>query len=93
MYMDFHIPDIPLTLIVMTIIDWFTINLNSDIGNEIWTSIMFIVNAEGIKDCLKYWLPPPMISHVISQIFLSSYFSGSNAWTLIPCLNLHSSLY
>ena len=69
-----------------------TRNPNVDVRNVICPSIIFSVNAYGIKDCLKYWLPYPMIIHVITWMVSSSYISGCSACPLTTCLIYHSSL-
>ena len=75
----------------MPIINWFNNNPNVDVGNAFWSSIMFPLNAYGIKFCLKYWSIYPMINHVITHMVSSSYMSGFSEWTLMYCLNFRSS--
>ena len=91
LYQDFHFSGIPLTLIGMPTINWFTRNTNVDVGNAIFPSIIFSVNADGIKDCLKYWCPYPMIIHVITQMVSSSYMSSCSALPITTCLNFYIS--
>ena len=71
LYQDSHFSGIILTLIGISMINWFTKKPNSDVGNEKFASIIFPVNADVIKECLKYWRPFPMINHVIPWIVLS----------------------
>ena len=92
-YWDLYFACITLTIIGMSIINWFTRKPNVDVGNEIFPYIIFSVNAASIKDCLKYWHPSPMIIHMISWMVSSSYISGCSAWPLMKCFNFHSSLY
>ena len=53
-YCYFHFFGIPLTLIGMPMLNWFTRNTNVDFGNVIRPSVMFPVNTYVIKYCLKY---------------------------------------
>ena len=82
---------IPLTLIGMPILSWFTSKPNVDFGNTICPSIIFTVSADGVKDCLRYWSPSPMISQVTPRIVSLSYMSSYNAWPLMNCLSFRSS--
>ena len=66
--LSFTIYGIPLTLIGMHMLNWFTSKPNVDVENAIFPSIIFTVNADGIKYCLKYWRPSPMIIHVIPSM-------------------------
>ena len=79
LYLDFHFSGIPLNLISIPMLNWFRINPNVDVGNAIFPSIIFPVNDDVIKDCLKYFLPYPMISHVIPWMVSSSYMSGCSS--------------
>ena len=50
-YQAFRFYGIPLTLIGVPIINWFTIKPNVDVGNVICTSILFSISSDSIKDC------------------------------------------
>ena len=75
-YRAFHFSGIPLTHIGLPKLNWFTIKPNADYGNTIFPSILFPVNADDIRDCLKYWRPYPIISRVVPWMVSSSYIYG-----------------
>ena len=52
LYQIFHFVGIPLKLIGMPMLIWFTSNNNDDVRNAIFRSIIFPVNSDGIKDYL-----------------------------------------
>ena len=83
MYCNLHFAGIPLTLIGMSILNWFTNNPNVDVVNAIWPLITFPVNYDGIKDGVKYWSPYPMIRHIINGVVSSSYMYGYSPWPLM----------
>ena len=69
-YKVFYFPGMPLTLIGMPILNCFIIKPNVGVADLICPSIIFPVNSDGIKDCLKYWIPYPMIIRVLPWMVL-----------------------
>ena len=90
-YQNIHLAGIPLTLIGLPMLGRVPIKLNVDVGNTIFSSILFPVNAYVIKDFLKYSRPSPMISQVIPHVVPSSYIYGCITLPLMTCLIFHSS--
>ena len=81
-----------MTLIVMPKIIWFISKPNVDVGNAIFTSNIFPMNADCIKDWLKNWPTSLMIIQVIPRMVSSLYMSGCSAYPIMTCLSFHSSL-